>query len=320
MILKNITKFINNVIPLHFLLSQSRFRKEYRDIKNKTAQQAIPPLKSKVSTAAKNGLHIKYASMRLFTPVGISLKFASLCCRKFNSVIPRRNSNDFINVKTNRFAVCSAKYAFTMAEAVLVMTILGIIATVMITVMKPAQYKERALKIKTTKIINDIDQATDFILMNHSKDETMFHLIGEDGVEFSICNPLNKADSDRLAGLYKKYLQISRKECKGESCTCYKNANFTRDRGNLFYLKDGACVAIGTMKTVSISLFPNDITYTKLKDLCGIIDIDVNGNDEPNDYAKDKFLLRYNKFGIAWDAEISESGGNNEEEVEEGGE
>ena len=48
-----------------------------------------------------------------------------------------------------------------MAKTILVMTILGIIATVMITVMKPVQYKERALKIKTAKVINDIDRATE---------------------------------------------------------------------------------------------------------------------------------------------------------------
>lgn len=37
--------------------------------------------------------------------------------------------------------------AFTMAEAVLVMTILGIIATVMITTLKPAKFKEQGYEV-----------------------------------------------------------------------------------------------------------------------------------------------------------------------------
>lgn len=61
-----------------------------------------------------------------------------------------------------------------------------------------------------------------------------------------------------------------------ETCTCYKESNFTKDRENLFYLKDGACVAMGTMNTAAMSLFSNDNTYTKLKSTCGIIDIDAN--------------------------------------------
>ena len=49
--------------------------------------------------------------------------------------------------------------AFTMAEAVLVMTILGIIAAVQITVIKPAQFKDKGYQVLAKTIYGEIDTA-----------------------------------------------------------------------------------------------------------------------------------------------------------------
>ena len=57
------------------------------------------------------------------------------------------------------------KKAFTMAEAILVMTILGIIATIMITTLKPAEFKDKGLKILAKKVLSEIDTATTQILI-----------------------------------------------------------------------------------------------------------------------------------------------------------
>ena len=46
--------------------------------------------------------------------------------------------------------------AFTMAEAILVMTILGIIATIMISTLKPAEFKDKALNIMAKKVLSEI--------------------------------------------------------------------------------------------------------------------------------------------------------------------
>ena len=56
--------------------------------------------------------------------------------------------------------------AFTMAEAILVMTILGIIATIMITTLKPAQFKDKGLEIMARKVLSEIDTAMTQILIN----------------------------------------------------------------------------------------------------------------------------------------------------------
>ena len=67
--------------------------------------------------------------------------------------------------------------AFTMAEAILVMTILGIIATIMITTLKPAGYKEDALKILYKKVLSQLDTATTQILVNSSAGSFQLFLV-----------------------------------------------------------------------------------------------------------------------------------------------
>ena len=156
--------------------------------------------------------------------------------------------------------------------------------------------------------------------MNHSKDRAINHIVAEDGSEFSVYTVINKPDSDRLAGLYKKYLMLSRKECMDETCSCYKKANHAREKGSSFYLKDGACVTISTnRKTEASSIFPNE-DYARwrlsprLKDVCGAIIVDTNGDEEPNAYAKDIFILRFQDNGLAWDAEVAEGEENEEDD------
>ena len=54
--------------------------------------------------------------------------------------------------------------AFTLAEAVLTMTILGVIAAVMVSSMKPAQYRKKGLTTKKQKLYSEIDQAANMII------------------------------------------------------------------------------------------------------------------------------------------------------------
>ena len=56
------------------------------------------------------------------------------------------------------------KKAFTMAEAILVMTILGIIATIMITTLRPSEFQEKGLKILAKKVLSEVDTATSNVL------------------------------------------------------------------------------------------------------------------------------------------------------------
>ena len=122
----------------------------------------------------------------------------------------KRDNNLSINiVKPKRFI----RFGFTMAEAVLVMTILGIIATIMITTLKPAEFKERGLKVLAQKVIAEIDNATTQILLKHSPDGTMnniYILNSETLCTGSSAYSSNTDCKNNITVLYKKYLGTKR--------------------------------------------------------------------------------------------------------------
>lgn len=116
-----------------------------------------------------------------------------------------------------------------MAEAVLVMTILGIIATIMITTLKPAEFNEKTLAIMADKVMAEIDNATTMILLNDSSDGTMENLIAVDGTKFGVgVNNVGITEDQKteyLVNLYKKYLATTRKQCNDTTCSCAKIAD-----------------------------------------------------------------------------------------------
>lgn len=185
------------------------------------------------------------------------------------------------------------KPAFTMAEAILVMTILGIIATIMITTLKPAEYKDKGLAIMAKKVLSEIDTATTQILINNSSyGNTDSLYVPGTSTTFSFAT----ANTDANIGkLYKRYLTATRKECNDANCPC--NA-YT----NKFYLKDGACMGItaGTPSANINTWFPGEGNFTGMKPSHGQIFFDTNGEEEPNVMGKDQFLLPISGEGIQY--------------------
>lgn len=139
------------------------------------------------------------------------------------------------------------KKAFTMAEAILVMTILGIIATIMITTLKPAHFKEKALEILAKKVINEIDTATSLILNNNSADGTMQTLFLDKPENYFAFG----SDYSKIKTLYSKYLAISRKEFSvgisgfADLDNYISSSSAAYSQAKPFYLKDGALIYLG---------------------------------------------------------------------------
>ena len=67
---------------------------------------------------------------------------------------PRRHR--IAPAKAHRFRLGAPATAFTMAEAIIVMTILGIIATIMITNLKPSEFRDKALLTQAKKLLRVI--------------------------------------------------------------------------------------------------------------------------------------------------------------------
>ena len=186
------------------------------------------------------------------------------------------------------------KSAFTMAEAILVMTILGIIATIMITTLKPAEYKDRGLAILAKKVLSEVDTATTQILINNSAAGNTSTLY-EPGTS-TVFTFANSNQADNIGKLYKRYLTATRKPCNDANCPCNSLAN-------KFYLKDGACLGIsaGAPSANIQTIFPGENTVTEIAPPShGYIFFDTNGEEEPNVMGKDQFLLPIGAEGIQY--------------------
>ena len=195
---------------------------------------------------------------------------------------------------------------FTMAEAILVMTILGIIATIMISTLKPARFKDESLKILAKKVINEIDQATSIMLSNHSADGTTGKLrTSSSGDLFSFGEDLEKTLS-----LYKKYLATTRRSYESDKApelfkTITNNSSSVKDIAPPTYLKDGALLYLGTGVGYNVSLDnASEITIDNCTydiPLAAILTVDVNGDEKPNQMYKDQFHLPVGIKGINYE-------------------
>ena len=184
-------------------------------------------------------------------------------------------------------------FGFTMAEAILVMTILGIIATIMISTLKPAEFKEKSLQILAKKVLSELDVATPQILMNDTKDGTFDTLFDSTGEISKFPGGVDEVYSSgaRVANLYKKYLTALRKKPKG----CNDD--------NCFVLKDGAAIEIVYRTGFSDSIFPGETEVIFMNDMdvvYGTLMYDVNDDEGPNIEGKDIFSLPLGKEGIIY--------------------
>ena len=229
---------------------------------------------------------------------------ASLCFEATESTsrFPRR-LRSAIN-KAQRFVNSAPAKAFTMAEAIIVMTILGIIATIMITNLKPSEYRDKGLQVMAKKVLQQLDTATQQIMINNTQNGklTTIYLPGT-------TTQVNYASIDKtnLGILYKKYLVTSRRPCTNEA-DCGFPGLIHSDGHLVFYLKDGSSVGItpATCPTDSScsAIYPGEkevVDIHTARGTLGMIFFDVNGPDEPNVEGKDLFVVGVNADGIFYD-------------------
>ena len=138
-------------------------------------------------------------------------------------------------------------YAFTMAEAILVMVILGIIATIMISTMRPVQFRDKGLQVQAKKVVNQFEEATKQILVHHTRDESLEELVSLDGSTIFAFG-----ENWRLTReLYNKYLVISREPYDSSDTTDLFTEITTKSSSAAasappFRLKDGSYIFLGT--------------------------------------------------------------------------
>lgn len=179
-----------------------------------------------------------------------------------------------------------AKKAFTLAEVLITLGIIGIVASMTLSTIIQKN-TERATVAKVKKIYSFMNQA----LLLAIKDNGYVNEWGfiqkdaETGAEIS----------DKFVGYLKPYLKIS-KDCGGKpgciSADNYKELNnspwVNYDTSKWYYkmiLVDGSYLWIRTNKTEC------ETSDSGTKNVCGLMWTDINGKQPPNTIGKDVFVF-----------------------------
>ena len=241
------------------------------------------------TNSIKNIIESHYTSLRSGT-VAHQPTASSALCKCFTHLCPRlaqASKSAWLSLRSG---------AFTMAEAIIVMTILGIIATIMITNLKPSEFRDKGLQVMAKKVLQQLDTATQQIMINNTQNGKLTTIYSPDkSTTYSINKNDNATFSNHTINLYKKYLSFTRKPCNTSSCTCNHYGH------RKFYLKDGACAAIYYGEANQCTTFPGETACSWSVNVLGGVYFDVNGEEEPNMIGKDQFMVPLNADGIFYD-------------------
>ena len=154
--------------------------------------------------------------------------------------------------------------AFTLAEAVLTMTILGVLAATMVANLKPAQYRTKGLVTKAGKIYEELDQATNMIISECTQTISLSKTyVGctRTGTPVDMFTGLTPT---QMGALYERYMRLTACSTSGVSCKLTDVTPGTNASNNRkCYL---------TKNNANICFYPNNKK----------IDIDVNNTEGPN--------------------------------------
>ena len=187
------------------------------------------------------------------------------------------------------------KYGFTLAEVLIVLIIIGVIAAITIpSVMQNTQKQEFVSALQ--KSYSTLSQATNYIIAEHGSPN---------------CTSGGWAcSSTSIYEMYKKYLSYikdcnSNKECwyKNEfktldGSTNPENSNWRNDNTNYkkFILADGILVMVDG--SVSTQCKGTSATAKFTKNWCAKFIIDINGIKSPNIWGRDVFHFMIKEDGL----------------------
>ena len=201
------------------------------------------------------------------------------------------------------------KHAFTAAETLIVIVIIGIVSSCVLVALKPGDVKKDMLKKSGNNMLLQIDFATRQVLAKNSMNYKMTKLVTNAGVQFSIND--SKAD-EKLIALYKRALIPSRNKTIPATYTAIelKNEANAKIGGGLkissvtqgFRVKNGAYFAIklnGNCTTNETYIYdPSAPEKRTAKKSCGLIFFDTNAEDSPNIVGVDEFIVPIGNSGL----------------------
>jgi len=184
------------------------------------------------------------------------------------------------------------KQAFTLAETLITLAIIGVCAAMLITTIKNINPNQASNVVMARKAVGNFTEATRQVLMFNSKTKKMDDITG--------C-----ANSECLTELYGKYLQLTK----------MSNANPTPDAplGGSYFgeMVDGLIFGIDynteckLRESQTVEVLPPDEGFTSeviVSGACALIYYDVNGKKSPNKVGADRFVIPVKKAGIKMSA------------------
>ncbi|MBQ8475725.1 type II secretion system protein [bacterium] len=200
------------------------------------------------------------------------------------------------------------KQAFTVAETLIVLVIIGILGACVLVTIKPNDVRKDMLQKAGVNMVYQIDFATKQVLAKYSLNYQMTKLEALGGAQFSIVD--DKAD-EKLLPLYKRALIPSRnntipasytamelKNEQGAKISDLKVSSFAQG----FNVKNGSYFALklnkGCTTTETYIYDPSAPEKRGAKNSCGLIFFDVNGPSDPNTIGIDQFIISLSKRGL----------------------
>ena len=199
------------------------------------------------------------------------------------------------------------KRAFTLAEQLFVIIIIGVFAAVMINTMKPGNVRKDVFKKTANSAYIQIEVGFRALVAKNTKNYTLTRMVDSSG-EFSVAS---SGSVTRMVNLLKKNIVAQRnstldstysgKELKNEAGTVIssglKPSSFTG-----FIAKNGMYVGIKLHNNCTTQIGyiynPAEIDTRTVANTCGIVFFDLNQKEEPNIIGVDQYILPIGKYGI----------------------
>ena len=198
--------------------------------------------------------------------------------------------------------------AFTLAESLIVMMIVGIIYVAMLNILRPGDISKDVLQKSGAKMMYQLDFASKQILAKNSVNYNFYNLKTASGTQFSIT--ADKAD-EKLMDLFKKYLKGLRNvnvsaTYLGTTLRNESNGTITNVTPSTFkygfFTNNNAYIAIKLNKncttTETYIYSPVLKSNRSVTNSCGLIFFDVNGDKEPNTLGIDQYIVSIGKSGV----------------------
>ena len=177
------------------------------------------------------------------------------------------------------FRTSGKRYAFTLAEVLITLAIIGVVAAITIPILI-SKYQEKATITKVKKAYSNLSQVFKLILVNEGSPKDW-----------------NISSSDEFRDLFAKYLKFNKK-CDSKTEGCLPQPTKWLDGSEVAYtLFDHYSYLILNDGSI-LTFYLNPITYDKTcstnntgrQDACRLaIHVDVNGFSGENTWAKDRF-------------------------------